>query len=212
MSNLLTISGVRGFIDESGTAQLNLEDVARGLGFTQTQTKGDKQYTSVRWVTVYEYLEGFGFPQLAGEENKESFIPENIFYRLAMKAKNETAEKFQAIVADEILPAIRKTGTYSVAPQLSQLEIMVQSAQALLEHDKEINQLTANQTKQAEELQGMRDVIKLSTISWRKDSTDLLVKIARTTGDALTISDLWKDVYKLLDSRMGVNIKQRITT
>ena len=31
-----------------------------------------------------------------------------------MKAKNETAEKFQALVADEILPAIRKTGYYSM--------------------------------------------------------------------------------------------------
>jgi hypothetical protein len=29
-----------------------------------------------------------------------------------MKAKNETAEKFQAKVADEILPSIRKTGGY----------------------------------------------------------------------------------------------------
>jgi len=28
-------------------------------------------------------------------------IPENIFYRLAMKAKNEAGEKFQALVADE---------------------------------------------------------------------------------------------------------------
>ena len=34
-----------------------------------------------------------------------------------MKAKNETAEKFQAIVADEILPVIRKTGTYSIIPK-----------------------------------------------------------------------------------------------
>ncbi len=31
-----------------------------------------------------------------------------------MKANNTTAEKFQALVADEILPAIRKTGGYSV--------------------------------------------------------------------------------------------------
>ena len=32
-----------------------------------------------------------------------------------MKAKNEVAEKFQAKVADEIIPSIRKTGSYSVA-------------------------------------------------------------------------------------------------
>ena len=60
--NLITVSNVRGYIDKNGTAQLNLEDVARGLGFTQTQTKGDRQYTSIRWVTIHEYLEGFGFP------------------------------------------------------------------------------------------------------------------------------------------------------
>ncbi|MCI9127419.1 MAG: hypothetical protein HFG28_09505 [Eubacterium sp.] len=40
------------------------------------------------------------------------FISENIFYRLAMKAKNETAEKFQAKVANEIIPSIRKHGGY----------------------------------------------------------------------------------------------------
>ena len=40
------------------------------------------------------------------------YIPENIFYRLAMKAKNETAERFQAMIADEVVPAIRKTGGY----------------------------------------------------------------------------------------------------
>jgi prophage antirepressor-like protein len=30
-----------------------------------------------------------------------------------MKAKNEIAEAFQAKVADEIIPSIRKTGSYS---------------------------------------------------------------------------------------------------
>lgn len=30
-----------------------------------------------------------------------------------MKAKNEVAEAFQAKVADEIIPSIRKTGSYS---------------------------------------------------------------------------------------------------
>ncbi|MEK3946947.1 phage antirepressor KilAC domain-containing protein [Paenibacillus sp. FSL H7-0703] len=45
--------------------------------------------------------------------SKDTFIPENIFYRLAMKARNEVAEAFQAKVADEILPSIRKHGIYA---------------------------------------------------------------------------------------------------
>ena len=32
---------------------------------------------------------------------KPEFIPENIFYRLAMKAKNEVAEKFQAMLDND---------------------------------------------------------------------------------------------------------------
>lgn len=107
MNQLITIQGVRGFIDEKGTARLNLEDVARGLGFTDN-SKGSEY---VRWNTVRAYLQSFGFSQ---EVAKDTCIPENIFYRLAMKAKNEAAEVFQSKVADEILPAIRKTGTYSV--------------------------------------------------------------------------------------------------
>ena len=70
--------------------------------------------------------------------------------------------------------------------------------------------MTANQTKQAEDLQGIRDVITLSTVSWREDTKNLLVKIARKTGDVQIVSDLWSDAYKLLDSRMGVNVKQRL--
>lgn len=97
--------------EQDGTAYLRLEDVAHGLGFTQT--KNGIEY--VRWETIDKYLRDLGFSQQVG---KDSYIPENIFYRLAMKAKNETAEKFQALVADEIIPSIRKTGSYTV-PKLS---------------------------------------------------------------------------------------------
>lgn len=104
------ISGVSCY-EQDGTAYLRLDDVAHGLGFTQT--KNGIEY--VRWETIYKYLRDLGFSQQVG---KDSYIPENIFYRLAMKAKNETAEKFQALVADEIIPSIRKTGGYRM-PKLS---------------------------------------------------------------------------------------------
>ena len=78
---LITVSGVTGYIDKDGTAWLNLDNVARGLGFTQV--KSGVEY--VRWETVNGYISEMGFSQLAGKD----FIPENIFFRLAMKAKNE---------------------------------------------------------------------------------------------------------------------------
>ena len=117
--SIITIENVSCY-EQDGTAYLKLEDVARGLGFTQSQTKNGKEYTSIRWETVNRYLEDFGFPNKLG---KDSFIPENIFYRLAMKAKNTTAEKFQALVADEIIPSIRKHGAY-MTPETLQAAIL----------------------------------------------------------------------------------------
>lgn len=108
MNDIMTISNIPCY-EKDGVAYLSLEAVARGLGFTQKQNKNGVEYTSVRWERVEDYFAELGFPHKWG---KEDFIPENIFYRLAMKAKNETAEKFQAKVADEVIPSIRKHGAY----------------------------------------------------------------------------------------------------
>ena len=42
MNELMTIKNVRGYLDKNGVAQLNLEDVSRGLGFTQTAKSGNE--------------------------------------------------------------------------------------------------------------------------------------------------------------------------
>nr|DAG69034.1 MAG TPA: KilAC domain protein [Caudoviricetes sp.] len=116
MANEITVININGIecYERDGTAYLKLETVARGLGFTQE--KGGVEY--VRWETVDRYLREIGFPSKLGKDfspasfGRPDFIPENIFYRLAMKAKNEAAEAFQAKIADEVIPAIRKHGAY----------------------------------------------------------------------------------------------------
>lgn len=132
MNSLMTIENVRGYLDPANeTAYLNAEDVARGFGFTQT--KNGAEY--VRWETVNGYLREFGFSQHVGKDN---FLPENMVYRLGFKASNETAQKFQALLADEVIPAIRKTGGYiSGAKEMSDEEIM---AKALLIGKRTIEQ------------------------------------------------------------------------
>lgn len=102
---LLTVNNVRGY-EEDGVVYANAEDIAKGLGFTQT--KNNVEY--VRWERVNEYLNGFGY---SPEVGKESFIPENIVYLLSMKADNETAIKFQMLLANEVIPSIRKNGMYA---------------------------------------------------------------------------------------------------
>lgn len=120
MNELAIIKGVSCY-EENGTVFLKLEDVARGLGFVDTS----KGVEYIRWSTVRQYLHEIKYSQ---EVAKDDFIPENVFYRLAMKAKNETAEKFQALVADEIIPSIRRTGGYIAGQeQLTDSELLAKA-------------------------------------------------------------------------------------
>ena len=106
MNEILNINNVHGYLDKKdGTAYLNAEDVARGFGFTQ----GKNGVEYIRWDRVNQYLHEFGFSPQVGKDN---FLPENMVYRLGFKASNEAAQKFQAVLADEVLPAIRRHGAY----------------------------------------------------------------------------------------------------
>jgi anti-repressor protein len=183
-NKLLTISGVRGFIDSNGTAKLNLEDCARGLGFSRVAASGNEV---IRWETVAKYLETFGACQLAGtsigktiQEQLPEFIPENIFYRLAMKAKNETAEKFQALVADEILPSIRKHGMYATDQLLDNPDFLIK---ALTELKKEREEKKALQLKTSQQSQ------LIDELKPKADYTDTILK----NKGLVTITQIAKD-------------------
>lgn len=118
MKNIMNIGGIDCY-EKNGTAYLRLETAARGLGFTKTEMKNGVQYTTIRWERVFGFLDEIGFDH---KWAKDIFIPENIFYRLAMKAKNEAAERFQALIADKVIPEIRRTGGYSTKQGLPNME------------------------------------------------------------------------------------------
>lgn len=106
MNEILNIRNVHCYMDkQTAIAYLNAEDVARGFGFTQ----GKNGVEYIRWDRVNQYLHEFGFSPQVG---KDDFLPENMVYRLGFKASNDVAKKFQAVLADEVLPAIRRHGAY----------------------------------------------------------------------------------------------------
>lgn len=109
---------------ENGESLFNVESVARSLGITET--KNNKEY--VRWVRVNDYL-GTNSPQVA----KGSFVSEPMVYKLAFKANNEVAEKFQDWLAVEVLPSIRKNGMYATDELLDNPDLLIEVATKLKE-------------------------------------------------------------------------------
>lgn len=135
---IMIIKNVRGYQDKNGVAQLNLEDVSRGLGFTEN--KNETEY--IMWRRVKSYLKEFNFDTSAEKDKTPEYIPENIFYKLCFKAKNEVARKFQDIVTDEVLPSIRKNGGYLAGQeQMTEDEIL---AKAIIFANNKINELKKN--------------------------------------------------------------------
>lgn len=174
MNDIMTISGVECY-EKDGTAYLNLEAVARGLGFTDN-SKGPEY---VRWNTVHSYLKEIGFSQ---EVAKGDFIPENIFYRLAMKAKNGAAEQFQAKIADEVIPSIRKHGGYIAGQEkMTDAELMaaalLMADKQLKERDTRISALTVDNAIMAPKADYFDELVERNTLTnFRETAKQLGVK------------------------------------
>ena len=102
MNEIQVIQGIEGY-EKDGIVYLRLETVARGLGFTSVATSGNEV---VRWNRVFQYLTELNVVPTSRNAEEDGYqakcpeyIPENVFSRLAMKAKNEVAEAFQTKVA-----------------------------------------------------------------------------------------------------------------
>ena len=109
---------------ENGETLFDVETVAKSLGFTQS--KNGKDF--VRWERVNEYLKKYS-PKLG----KGSFISEPMVYKLAFKANNALAEKFQDWLAVEVLPQIRKHGMYATDELLNNPDLLIEVATKLKE-------------------------------------------------------------------------------
>lgn len=221
MNNLsvINISGIDCY-ERNGTAYLKLDTVARGLGFTQE--KGGVEY--VRWETVDRYLREIGFPSKLGKEDlpkngeRPEFIPENIFYRLAMKAKNEAAEAFQAKIADEVIPAIRKTGGYNPKPMTAN-EMFSLQAQINLDNEREIKELkgrTAENEKRLDETNRKFDAVTTFVTSpltdadtWQERMTRHIRRAVEEFG--LNYQQFHAQLYDELERTAGVDLKCRQT-
>ena len=100
---------IRCYVDKRSILQVNAEDAAYGLGYTVTGRNGVER---VNWSKVKSILKEFNYN--VKSLGADSYIPENMFYVLAMRADSPSAKAFQWWAADEVFPSIRKQGFYAV--------------------------------------------------------------------------------------------------
>lgn len=94
-------------IVQDGEPWFIASDVAKALGY---ERPNDAVNTHCKKVNKFSYGDS---PRGAQPYN---IIPESDVYRLIMRSNLPNAERFQDWVVEEVLPSIRKTGNYSMAP------------------------------------------------------------------------------------------------
>ena len=92
-----------------------------------------------------------------------SYINEGDLYRLIMKSKLPSAEKFESWVMDEVLPTIRKTGSYQ--KPLTTVEQIQVIATGFLDHEERLNRLENTMTIDYAQQEAIRDLVSSVVIA-----------------------------------------------
>ena len=94
-------------VEIDGKPYFVANDVARALGYA---TPKDAVTRHCKGALKRRYL-------TEGGRQEMKMIPEGDMYRLITHSKLESAERFEAWVFDEVLPTLRKTGSYEMPKQ-----------------------------------------------------------------------------------------------
>lgn len=151
-----------------------------------------------------------------GREQKATIINESGLYTVILRSDKPQAKPFRKWVTSEVLPSIRKHGSYSVQSQFADLSPQLQ---VLIQMETRQKQIEARQAEQATALAGLEqklqntcEVIALDKTAWRKDSEHLINKIARATGEGYGgIRLVYEEIYRSIESRAGVSLNTRLT-
>ena len=189
MTNELQVFNGLKVKEVNGQVMFDAESAAIGLGLTETK----KSVLYVRWRTLKNYL--------SQEVAKGDFITEPQFYKLAIKANNETAERFQDWVTEEVLPSIRKTGGYQAKP-MTPMELLETQFEALKEVSEDQQELRGEFAELKEQFGLPNDLRKRFTKARNKRVVEVM---GGYYGTAYNTKKLRNAVYR----QLGNVIKDR---
>jgi len=90
------------------------------------------------------------------------------------------------------------------------LQLFNQLFQALANNELEQKKLQQAVTETKQEVQAIRDVVALNPNAWRKETTEMINKMARKIGGFEHIQLIREESYKMLDEKLGVSLAARL--
>ncbi len=138
----------------------------------------------------------------SGQTKKDHIIKLDIAKEMAMLERNDKGKEVRRyFIRVEKKYKAASLATQELSPQLQvmiNLEIEQKRQAEKIEHVEE-------------RIESIWEVVAIDTTSWRDDTGRILRKIGMECGDSKSYQDVRAESYQLLEKRMGVNVKQRLT-
>ena len=183
-------------IEENGAVMFCGSDVAKALGYSNPR---DAISRHCRGVVKRDTPTESGMQEM-------SFIPESDLYRLVFGSKLPTAERFTDWVTEEILPAIRKHGSYSQKP-LTPAEQLLAQANVLVEQERRLSALEETAEKTSRAIEMIAAPAASTRDTWQEETGKAIRQMCAEY--ALNYHTTTGDLYKELEGRAGIDLDAR---
>ena len=195
--NSAEFGAVRTIQTDDGKILFCGSDVAKALGYSNTKD-ALARHCKENGVAFHDLIDSMGRTQQA------KFITEGNVYRLITHSKLPEAERFEAWVFDEVLPTIRRTGSYAV-PDYSTLSPQLQLLIQMEQRQNALEKAVQNTNRRIDD---MCETMQVRGVNWRKATHSLVNRIAIATG--CEIREVYLDIYEEIEYRAGVNLSIRL--
>jgi prophage antirepressor-like protein len=196
-------------IEIDGKPYAVASDVAKALGYAKPNNAISSHCRcTLKW--------GIPHPQSNAKTIEVNIIPEGDIYRLLAHSELPKAVEFEKWVFEEVLPTLRRTGSYSVAPQpdLSnlppELQILHQMMAVATQQAIELQQVKQQGVKNEQAVEVIQDTILRRDEDWRT-SLNKMFNNAVVYSTGKDFKALRQESYEILESRAGCKLDRRLT-
>lgn len=202
---------VRVLLDEKNNPWFVGNDIARCLGYENLGNAVKRFVDDEDSIILTSDCKSMGFkinPLINQAVREIKLINESGMYSLIMSSKMESAKKFKRWVTSEVLPSIRKTGSYSMPSKNELPSDYIEALEALLKSEKEKRAL-AEAKKAAEEAQRISDniikeqapMVEFAKTAEIAQETDMLIREVREKLEAHGYDIAEKNLRILLEDK-----------
>lgn len=138
-----------------------------------------------------------------GRQGNANAVNEFGLYNLVLGSRKPEAKQFKRWITHEVLPSIRKKGSYQYKTPKTQLEILQGTINQLVEQDKRVSQLEG-------QMNNISNIVSLTSVGWRKKVSVILKKIASNWSGVEPYRSVVSLSYERFEKRAGCKLDIRL--